>query len=113
MKVVNYNESIRQSIVDCDLSDIYDVYNGAKNGDFYPKYVVGVLYETAYMVSCGLLKLYPNDEDSLQDKKYFEAFESVDDFIFIMDEDMFFDLLDAVHYFESLNLYSKRIFIRY
>ena len=113
MKVVNYNESIRQSIVDCDLSDIYDVYNGAKNGDFYPKYVVEVLYETAYMVSCGLLKLYPNDEDSLQDKKYFEAFESVDDFIFIMDEDMFFDLLDAVHYFESLNLYSKRIFIRY
>lgn len=111
MKVVNYNESIRQSIVDCDLSDIYDLYNGAKNDDFYPKYVVGVLYETAYMVSCGLLKLYPNDEDSLQDKKYFEAFESVDDFIFIMDEDMFFDLLDAVHYFESLNLYSKRIFI--
>lgn len=111
MKVVNYNESIRQSVVNADLSSIYDIYDGAKNGDFYSKYVVGVLYETAYMVSCGLLKLYPNDEDSLQDKKYFETFDSIDDFIFQMDEDMFFDLFDDVNYFEGLNLYSKRVFV--
>lgn len=112
MKVVNYNESIRRSIVDCDFSRLYDIYDSAKNGDSYSKYVVSVLYETVYIICCGLLSLYPNDDDFRKDKKYFESFESIDDFLFQMDEEMFFDLCDDVDYFESLSLYEKRFFIQ-
>lgn len=123
MKVVNYNDKIRNFILtkldynnnkDCyeelrkKADDLYKIIEEDENKK---RLFIGVMYLTSYIVNYIALKKYPEDENLRNDVEFLKSFSSVDEFIYCLDDDIFFTLCQDTALFASYDYYSKKMCI--
>lgn len=123
MEVVNYNDKIRNFILTkLDYNNNKDNYEELrkKADDLYKiieedenkkRLFIGVMYLTSYIVNYIALKKYPEDENLKNDVEFLKSFSSVDEFIYSLDDDIFFTLCQDTALFASYDYYSKKMCI--
>ena len=123
MEAVNYNDKIRNFILTkLDYKKNKDNYEELrkKADDLYKiieedenkkRLFIGVMYLTSYIVNYIALIRYPEDENLRNDVEFLKNFSSIDEFIYSLDDEIFFTLCQDTALFASYDYYSKKMCI--
>lgn len=117
MKVVNYNENLRKIlrnlIIEITKKEeylylFYQLYDDIKNKCGIYDYLLGLAFESAYLVTSISLKHYPQDKELLKSFSYLKSFYSIEELKESLTINTFINLLEDVTYFYDSALYYKR-----
>lgn len=116
MKVVNYNENSRKILSDFkakmvkeeDIDLFYQLYDSIKNDSGIYDYLLGLAFESSYLVTSISLKYYPQYEELLKSFSYLKSFSSIEQLKKSLTINTFINLLEDVTYFYDSALYYKR-----
>lgn len=122
MKVVNYNDDFRKQIKTFDLelkkkenykdekyvNLFYRLYINIKKGSPFYDYLLGLVFETAYLVASLSLNYYPDDEELQNSMIYLNSFLSIDELRNRLTLNSFINFLEDVNFFCDTDLYYKR-----
>lgn len=122
MKVVNYNEFSRKYFSELKfllrkntdvknqeyLNLFYELYDGIKNDSGIYDYLLGLIFETAYLVNNFSLKLCPEDNELLRCSLYLKSFSNIQELKEKLTISTFDNFLEDVTYFYDSDLYYKR-----
>lgn len=120
MKVVNYNDEVRKYLIklknevmkkDKDYKYVelfYNLFKKIKNGSGVYDYILGLIFESAYLVTNFTLTMYPEDEDLLKSIYYLKSFSSIEELKGHLTINGFINFLQDVDYFYDSEPHYKR-----
>lgn len=120
MKVVNYNDEIRKYlsnlIFEISKEDknyeyidlFYNLYDNIKNGSGIYDYILGLVFESTYLVTKLSLTMYPEDKDLLKNILYLKSFSNIGELKDRLTINIFKSFLEDVSYFYDSDVYYKR-----
>lgn len=125
MEVLNINDKIRNLLSkyiiyddiisgkDKDFNNVKTtkIYNWLKENNIF-NYAAGVLFITCYMVSSFVCR-DSADEDEKENLEFLKSFNSLEEFILMLDEETFAQMCTDISYFVSLDLFSKKQLINH
>ncbi len=120
MKIINYNDKVRKNLSrlineamkkDKDYKYVklfYSLFKKIKNNSGVYDYILGLIFESVYLVTNFTLMMYPDDEDLLNSIYYLKSFSSIEELKESLTIYDFINYLQDVDYFYTSDSYYKK-----
>lgn len=125
MKIVNLNDKIRKYlsrlIKDMSIKEednkcydlFYDLYDNVKNNSGAYDYLLGLVFESSYVITKFTLKMYPDDKELMENFSNLKKVSNIEDLKIMLTMDLFLELLYDTDCFYDSDSYFKRNVVEY
>lgn len=125
MKVVNYNDDFRKKVYELALKlnkkenyndekfvNLFsEFYNNIKKGSPFYDYLLGLVFETAYLVTSFSCTIYQHDDELKNSMSYLKSFSNIDELRDRLTINVFLNFLIDVETFYNSDLHYKKIVV--
>lgn len=125
MKTINYNDNFRkkaselasklnkkENYNDAKIVNLFsNLYNNIKKGSPIYDYLLGLFFETTYLVTSFSWSFYQNDEELKNSMTYLKSFSSIDELRERLTISVFFNFLLDMETFYNSDLHYKKIVV--